>query len=481
MGVASRARYDLIGDGYARSRRDDPGLVARVHAALGRARTVVNVGAGAGSYEPRDRHVIAIEPSDVMARQRPGDLAPAIRASADALPLRDDAVDAAMAVLTVHHWDEGQERGVRELRRVARGPVVIVTFDAEVFAQMWLVRDYMPEVAELDRRTFPSMVQLQAWLGGEVKIEPVLIAADSPDWTLGSFWAHPERVLDQHARAATSGFARMPAAVVDRVVDAVERDLRSGAWDERYGALRDMACLDVGQRLVIANPARPARGGAPPSEGGAQVPDSDAGRDVSGNDDGGRDNAPVQDESLALALPDPALSEETLLLRAWEQRDAEVVLTAGLDTLISRYRYSLPRTRDEAQAWIAATMTDRLTGTRLELAIVHCNIPLGSVSLTDFDHGNAMLRYWLLPHGRGRGLATRAARLLVAWAFDTLRLGRLAAFIEPSNQTSRGVLERCGFVREGLLRQHMTGRDGNRVDTLLYGLIPDDLDTPGPG
>ncbi|MGO9959164.1 MAG: methyltransferase domain-containing protein [Solirubrobacteraceae bacterium] len=110
----------MIGAGYAGSRRDDPGLATRIDAALGNARTVVNVGAGAGSYEPRDRHVVAIEPSDVMAGQRPGDLAPAIRALADALPLRDDAVDAAMAVLTVHHWDEGQERGVRELRRVAK-------------------------------------------------------------------------------------------------------------------------------------------------------------------------------------------------------------------------------------------------------------------------------------------------------------------------------------------------------------------------
>jgi RimJ/RimL family protein N-acetyltransferase len=181
----------------------------------------------------------------------------------------------------------------------------------------------------------------------------------------------------------------------------------------------------------------------------------------------------VEDDPLPLPLPEPPLSEEALLLRAWEQHDAEVVLAAGLDRLISRYRYSLPRTSDGAQAWIAATTTDRLAGTRLELAIIESDMPVGSVSLTDFDHGNAMLRYWLLPEDRGRGLATRAARLLVAWAFSTLRLGRLAAFIEPDNQASRGVLERCGFVQEGLLRQHMTGHDGNRVDTLMYGLVPD--------
>jgi SAM-dependent methyltransferase len=141
-------RYEQIGHGYAAVRREDPRIAAIIHEALGNARTVVNVGAGAGSYEPRDRHVIAVEPSDVMAAQRCAGRAPAIRATAAALPLRDDDVDAAMAILTVHHWDPEQERGVRELRRVARGPVVILTFDAEVCGRMWLVTDYLPQVGE---------------------------------------------------------------------------------------------------------------------------------------------------------------------------------------------------------------------------------------------------------------------------------------------------------------------------------------------
>jgi len=252
--MTSTIRYDAIGAGYATTRREDPRLRERIHAALGDARTVVNVGAGAGSYEPRDRYVIAIEPSDVMAAQRPAWAAPPIRATADALPLRDDAVDAAMAVLTVHHWDEAQRTGVRELRRVARGSVVIVSYDAEVFAEMWLMR-YLPEVAALDRRIFPPPATLAAWLGGPVAIEPVLSARDTPDWNLGSFWAHPERVLDPAARAATSGFARMPAAVVDRVVEGVARDLASGAWDERHGHLRALAACDVGMRLIVAHPA----------------------------------------------------------------------------------------------------------------------------------------------------------------------------------------------------------------------------------
>src|SRR5918911_932869 len=222
----SSARYDAIGAGYATTRREDPRIAALIHAALGDARTVVNVGAGAGSYEPRDRHVIAVEPSEVMIAQRDPAAPPAIQGGAYPLPFEDGSVDAAMAVLTVHHWDADQERGVREMRRVARGPVVILTFDAEVSARMWLIADYLPEVAELDRRTCPPPETLARWLGGEVEIQEVPIARDTPDWMLGSFWAHPERVLDPHARDATSGFARMPAEVVERVVRAVERDLR---------------------------------------------------------------------------------------------------------------------------------------------------------------------------------------------------------------------------------------------------------------
>ena len=245
-------RYDSIGAGYVATRREDPVLRAHLHAALGDARTVVNVGAGTGSYEPRDRHVIAVEPSDVMAAQRPADRVPAIRARADDLPLRDDSVDAALAILTVHHWDEGREAGVRELRRVARGPVVILTYDARVSGAMWLAADYLPEVAELDRAIFPAPELLAGWLGGDVEIRPLPLRRDCRDWMLGSFWAHPERVLDPVARAGTSGFARMDPAIVDRVVAAVAADLESGAWDARHGALRALDAYDVGLRLIVA-------------------------------------------------------------------------------------------------------------------------------------------------------------------------------------------------------------------------------------
>ncbi len=247
-------RYERIGHGYARLRREDPRIAERINAALGDARTVVNVGAGAGSYEPRDRHVIAVEPSAVMAAQRPRELPPAIQATAGRLPLHDDSVDAAMAILTVHHWDAEQEAGVRELRRVATGPVAILTYLPEVSSEMWLVRDYLPEVGELDAQIFPAPERLAAWLGGSARVEILPVHRDSPDWMFGSFWAHPERVLDREARNATSGFARTPPATVDRVVQALERDLSSGEWDRRHGHLRELDELDVGLRLVVGTP-----------------------------------------------------------------------------------------------------------------------------------------------------------------------------------------------------------------------------------
>jgi SAM-dependent methyltransferase len=246
------ARYDTIGATYSGTRREDPRLRERIHAALGDARTVVNVGAGAGSYEPRDRHVIAIEPSDVMAGQRPPELAPAIRASAGSLPLRDRAVDAAMALVTIHHWDAEREAGVRELRRVARGPVVIVTYDPRVSGRMWLAAEYVPEVAELDDRIFPVPERLADWLGGDVRVETLALPRDCTDWMFGSFWAHPERVLDPVARANTSGFARMDPAAVDRAVERLTRDLESGAWDARHGELRALDAYDAGLRLIVA-------------------------------------------------------------------------------------------------------------------------------------------------------------------------------------------------------------------------------------
>ena len=245
-------RYDTIGHGYAEHRREDPDIRERIHRALGDARTVINVGAGTGSYEPDDRYVVPVEPSDVMAEQRPTGRAPAVRSTAGSLPFRDDSFDAAMAVLTLHHWDDELERGVREMRRVSRGPVAVLTLDAAVSTGWWLFRDYFPGIAELDRKNFPDLGLVEQWLGGDTRVETVPLSRDTPDGMLVAFWAHPERVLDPAARAATSGFARMPEHVLRNGLDALSRDLTDGTWDAAHGELCDLAACDVGLRLVTS-------------------------------------------------------------------------------------------------------------------------------------------------------------------------------------------------------------------------------------
>ncbi len=249
---AGGVRYDRIGPGYAAYRRADPRIVAVLHEALGDARAVVNVGAGTGSYEPVDRPVIPIEPSTAMALQRDPTLPPAVLGVAESLPLADGTVDAAMAVLTMHHWAD-IDRGLAELRRVARRRIVLLTIEVDVEAGMWLFTDYVPEIAERDRREFPSTARLVAALGASTRSVIVPVPADCTDGFLLAFWSRPEAVLDPHARAATSGFARMDDAREHSAVERLTGDLASGEWDRRHGHLRALTELDVGLRLVIAD------------------------------------------------------------------------------------------------------------------------------------------------------------------------------------------------------------------------------------
>lgn len=176
-------------------------------------------------------------------------------------------------------------------------------------------------------------------------------------------------------------------------------------------------------------------------------------------------------------LLEPTLSTGDVLLRPWSEEDLGVVLAAGRDEVVTRYRYSLPRTADTASAWLEAIRTERLAGTRLELLVAEHGLPLGSVSIAEIAHGNAEVRYWLLPEGQGRGLATTAVGLLAGFAFHTLGLARLTALIEPENKSSAGLLKRCGFLQEGRLRRHFINREGDRVDGLIFGLLPEDLHT----
>ena len=245
--MSQTARYDKIGEGYALTRREDPHIAQAIRDALGDARSVVNVGAGTGSYEPADRYVIAVEPSDVMAAQRPPTIPPATPRKRADLPLRDNSTDAAMALR--HDPSLGRRAGTRDPGAAPRCPRYRRDPHLRSARQRRDVAD--GRLPARSRRAGPAHLparpsSLAEWLGGRTRIEVVPIPRDTPDWMLGSFWAHPERVLDERARNATSGFARMDASVVERVVRDVRRDLESGAWDERHGHLRELDAFDAG-------------------------------------------------------------------------------------------------------------------------------------------------------------------------------------------------------------------------------------------
>ncbi|MFZ4572824.1 MAG: class I SAM-dependent methyltransferase [Phycisphaerales bacterium] len=242
------ARYDTIGLGYAAVRRPDDRIAAAIDAALGDAQSVVNVGAGAGSYEPRARNVIAVEPSAVMIAQRPRGAAPCVQASAESLPLEDGAVDAAMTVLSMHHWND-RERGLREMARVAKQRVVLLTWVPDG-APFWLTEEYFPEIMAHDRTIFPTAGELAAMLAriaGPVDMKPLPIPHDCTDGFLCAYWRRPERYLSDEVRGAISSFARIDAA---RGLEKLRGDLASGRWAERNRALLALEEFDAGYRLV---------------------------------------------------------------------------------------------------------------------------------------------------------------------------------------------------------------------------------------
>ncbi|MGH2903250.1 MAG: class I SAM-dependent methyltransferase [Solirubrobacteraceae bacterium] len=246
----SAPAYDRIGIGYSDVRRADPRIETAIREALGDAQSVLNIGAGAGSYEPTDREVIAIEPSPAMIAQRPADGAPAIQGVAEAIPLQDKSVEATMGVFTMQHWDD-VDRGITEVLRVTRERIVFLTLDLDVTAQMWLCHDYLPEIIEHDRKAFPTITHLQTVLPN-VQVETVPVPADCTDGFLVALWSRPEAHLDPNVRRASSTWHRLSSAVVDAGLHQLRRDLDNGEWDRRYGHLRTLDTLDIGLRLVTA-------------------------------------------------------------------------------------------------------------------------------------------------------------------------------------------------------------------------------------
>ncbi len=244
--VVMQALYDQIGCGYANIRKPDVRIAKAIRRALGDRGSVVNVGAGAGSYEPLDRHVVAVEPSTTMIAQRPAGSAPVVQANAVSLPFINDSFDAGLAILTVHHWPD-RMRGLLELQRVSRHRVVVLTWDP-ASPGFWLT-DYLPEILDIDRPLFPAISDFERALG-PTRVETLPIPHDCTDGFLGAYWRRPDAYLDQRVRGAISTFSKLsdPGPSLERL----NKDLESGTWRQRYGGLLTKTELDLGYRLIVA-------------------------------------------------------------------------------------------------------------------------------------------------------------------------------------------------------------------------------------
>jgi Methyltransferase domain len=245
--MSSAQSYDTIGATYTVTRRTEPRIAEQVWAALGDAQTVLNVGAGTGSYEPPGRDVTAVEPSAVMRAQRPAGAAPCVAAAAERLPFENQSFDAAMAFATIDHWQD-PIAGLREMRRVARR-VVAFTWDASAPDRFWLDRDYLPEFAGLWAGR-PSLTELARAIGA--RTEPVLVPWDCADGFYHAYWRRPEAYLDEHVRRGMSIWARIGPDAEQRAVHSLRTDLASGRWAERNRDLADLDMAELGLRLLIA-------------------------------------------------------------------------------------------------------------------------------------------------------------------------------------------------------------------------------------
>lgn len=251
-GSAGDVDYGEIGRSYARYRKPDPFISAQIRRALGDAKAVLNVGAGAGSYEPDDCIVTAVEPSASMRAQRPAHLAVAIDAVAEDLPFNDDSFDTSMATVTIHQWSD-LEAGLAEMRRVTRGPVVLLVCDPALMMDYWL-SDYIPEVRETEARRFPSIDRIVRALRGSVIVESVPVPLNCADGFNEAYYGRPEMFLEPQARLACSSWSLVPQSAIDRFVQALTQDLKSGEWDRKYGYLRSQPYFDGPLKLMVGRP-----------------------------------------------------------------------------------------------------------------------------------------------------------------------------------------------------------------------------------
>jgi len=245
--------YDKLGQKYSGYRQTDPRIAEYVYDALKDAKTILNVGAGAGSYEPPDKYVVAVEPSIVMRSQRiqNGKL-PAINAKADNLPFDDNSFDASMAMVTIHHWPD-IDKGLKELRRVTKGQVVIMSFDPEKLDNFWNV-NYFPELIEVEKARYPTIEFIKNSLGGNCEVVSIPIPIDCVDGFQEAFYGRPEAFLEKEVRLSQSAWGFLPVGLEDKLVQSLQDDLTSGEWDKKYGHYRTQPTFTCALRLVISKP-----------------------------------------------------------------------------------------------------------------------------------------------------------------------------------------------------------------------------------
>lgn len=245
MQVVTAELYERLGSAYPQARRVDPRIGELVASAIGDARSVINVGAGTGSYEPSDRYVVAVEPAPAMRARRPAGAAPCVAASAEALPFDDASFDVAMGVYTDFHWSD-RARGIAEIRRVGRRSVVLLTVDSATAENYWLIRDYFPEGREL----FAPVADLLSMLPG-ADVRPVMIPEDCQDGFVQAFWKRPYALLDPEIRSSMALFGRMPDDAVEAGIDRLRGDLERGTWQERNHRLLGASSADLGHRIIV--------------------------------------------------------------------------------------------------------------------------------------------------------------------------------------------------------------------------------------
>jgi SAM-dependent methyltransferase len=245
--------YDKFGQKYSGYRRTEPAIAAYIQTALGQARSIINVGAGSGSYEPEDKYVVAVEPSAVMRAQRLAmGKTPALIGKADALPFDDGSFDAAMAMVTIHHWPD-MAKGLREMRRVTKGPVLIMTFDPESLDNFWMA-DYAPELIAVEKQRYPKIGFVTEALGGKAEVIPVPVPFNCIDGFQEAFFGRPEAFLEKEVRMAQSAWGFLSAEEEEAIVDKLAYDLQSGAWDQKYGHYRQQAEITCALRLIVCYP-----------------------------------------------------------------------------------------------------------------------------------------------------------------------------------------------------------------------------------